>query len=207
MPSKRAAALPPPIHGSPSSWPGIAFKQKNYPQTIRRLRQAIRLTPGDSYTNDFLGTTYFLEGNLEAALKYWNRVGKPHIADVREDPVTRISPALLDHAFAFSPASTLTAPQFLDSEARIRGLGIFPQFHFDLDARTDGKFDVVFRAHELNGFGDSKLEALLLFFQGIPFQEVSPRYYNLHREAINFDFHVSLGRAKAPHLRAILRAF
>jgi tetratricopeptide (TPR) repeat protein len=166
---------------------GIAFKQKKYPHTIHFLRRAIRLTRDDVYANDFLGTTYFLEGNLEAALKYWNRAGKPVIAGVREDPVTRISPALLDHAFAFSPAATLSAQQFLSSQQRVRALGIFPQFHFDLDARSDGKFDVVFRAHELNGFGDSKLEALLLLFQGIPFQEVSPQYYNLHREAINFD--------------------
>ncbi len=166
---------------------GIAFKQKKYPQAIRHLRKAIRLTPNDAYTDDFLGTTYFLEGNLEAALKYWNRVGKPVIADVREDPATRISPALLDHAFAFSPASTLALPQLLDSDTRIQGLGVFPQFHFDLDARGDGKFDVVFRAHELDGFGDSKLEALLIFLQEIPFQEVSPQYYNLHHKAINFD--------------------
>ncbi len=109
------------------------------------------------------------------------------IADVREDPATRISPALLDHAFAFSPAGTLTLPQLLDSGARLRGLGVFPQFHFDLDARNDGNFDVVFRAHELDGFGDSKLEAFFLFFQGLPFQEVDPQFYNLHRDAINFN--------------------
>jgi tetratricopeptide (TPR) repeat protein len=166
---------------------GIAFKQKNYPQTIHRLRQAIRLTPNDVYASNFLGTAYFLEGNLEAALKYWNRVGKPIIADVREDPATRISPALLDHAFAFSPASTLSLQQLIDSEARVRGLGIFPQFQFDLNALSDGNFDVAFRAHELDGFGDSKLESLFLFFQGLPFQEVNPQFYNLHREAINFD--------------------
>ena len=166
---------------------GIAFKQKNYPQTIRRLRQSLRLVPGDAYANDFLGTAYFLEGNLEAALRYWNHVGKPQIENVREDPSLRISPALLDHAFTFSPASTLTLPQLLDSGARLQGLGVFPQFHFDLDAREDGNFDVVFRAHELDGFGDSKLESLFLFFKGLPFQEVNPQFYNLHREAINFD--------------------
>ncbi len=166
---------------------GIAFKQKNYPQAIRRLRQALRLAPGDNYANDFLGTAYFLEGNLEASLKYWNHLGKPRIADVRKDPEPRISPALLDHAFAFSPASTLTLQQFLDSEARIRGLGIFPQFQFDLNARSDGLFDVSFQNQEENGFGDSKLESLFLIFQGLPFQEVNSGYYNLHREAINFD--------------------
>jgi hypothetical protein len=164
---------------------GVAFRLKNYPLTIHRLRQALRLNPNDAYTNDFLGTAYFLEGNLEAALKYWNRVGKPQIDDLREDPAPRISPVLLDHAFAFSPASTLTLQQLFSSSARVRGLGVFPAFHFDLNARSDGKFDVVFRAHELNGFGDGKLESLFLFFQGLPFQEVNPAYYNLHREAIN----------------------
>jgi tetratricopeptide (TPR) repeat protein len=165
---------------------GIAFKQKNYPLAIRRLRQADRLAPSDAYTNDFLGTTYFLEDNLQAAVKYWNRESKPRIASVLADPTPRISPALLDHAFAFSPAATLTLPQLADSDVRLSGLGVFPQWHFNLNARTDGNFDLVFRAHERNGFGDSKLEALFLFFQGIPFQEVNPSYYNFHREAINF---------------------
>jgi hypothetical protein len=166
---------------------GIAFKQKNYPQTIRRLRQSLRLTPGDDYANNFLGAAYFLEGNLEASLKYWNHVSRPEIVNVREDPQPRISPALLDSAFAFSPAATLTLPQFLNSDARIRALGVFPQYQLDLSARTDGVFDVSFRNQEKNGFGNSKLESLFLFFQGLPFQEVNPGYNNLHRQAINFD--------------------
>ena len=170
----------------PTELAGIAFTQKKYPQTIRRLCQAYRLAPHDDYINNFLGTAYFLEGNLEASLKYWNRVGKPVIVQVREDPQPRIDASLLDHAFAFSPAATLTLPGCLDSNARVRGLGVFPQFHFDLNARDDGKFDAVFRARELNGFGDSKLEALFLFFQGLPFQGVDPQFYNMHRESINF---------------------
>jgi tetratricopeptide (TPR) repeat protein len=165
---------------------GIAFKQKNYPQTERLLRRALRLEPADAYANNFLATTYFLEGNLETALKYWNRAGKPHIANVLEDPTPRIAPALLDHAFAFSPAATLTLTQFLDTNARLRALGVFPQFHLDLDARAGGNFDMVFRGHELDGAGGSKLEALFLFFQGLPFQEVNPQYYDFRREAINF---------------------
>jgi tetratricopeptide (TPR) repeat protein len=166
---------------------GVAFKQKNDQLTISELRRALRLSPGDTYANDFLGTTYFVEGNLDAALKYWNRAGKPQISEVRAEPVPRLSPALLDHAFAFSPAATLTLPQLADSEARLRGLGVFPQFHFDLNARDDGRFDVVFRGRERDGAGDGKLEALLLFFRGIPLQEVNPSYYNLRGEAVNFD--------------------
>ncbi len=165
---------------------GIAFRQKDSAEAIRYLRQAIRIAPSDAYSNNFLGTEYFLQSNLEAALKYWNRVGKPHIAEAREDPMPHLDPALLDHAFAFSPAATLTAPQLLSSEQRVHALGIFPQFHFDLNALPDGNFDIVFRAQQLNGLGGNKWQDLALLLQGIPFQEVHPGYYNFHREAINF---------------------
>ncbi len=166
---------------------GIAFKQKDTPRTIWRLREALRLAPNDNYANDFLGTAYFLEGNLEASLKHWNLVGKPRIANVREDTNPRISPALFDQAIAFSPTTTLTLPELLNSGTRVQGFGVFPQFHFDLNARSDGTFDVIFRGWERNGIGDSKLDALSLFFQGLPFQQVNPQFYNFRGQAINFD--------------------
>lgn len=171
----------------PDELAGVAFRQKDSAAAIKYLRQALRIAPSDTYASNFLGTEYFLQGNLEAALKYWNRVGKPYIAEIREDPTPQINPALLDRAFAFSPASTLSAPRLLRSQQRVRALGVFQQFHFDLNARTDGNFDVVIRAHERNGLGGNRWEDLALFFQGIPFQEVHPSYFNFHREAINFD--------------------
>lgn len=166
---------------------GVAFEQKNYPRAAQYLRRALKLAPTDEYANNFLATVYFLQGNLEAALKYWNRIGKPHVAHVRSDPVPHISPALLDHAFAFSPAAMLRLSQFLATNARVRGLGVFPQYHFDLQAQPSGNFDVVFRGRELDGFGDGKLEAAVLLLRGLPFQQVNPAYYNFRRHAINFD--------------------
>jgi hypothetical protein len=166
---------------------GVAFKLKRYPETTHYLRRALRLAPHDSYANDFLGTVYFLQGNLEAALKYWNRVGKPLIVEMRADPVPRVAPALLDRAFAFSPASTLRLSEFLTTETRIRGLEIFPRYQFDLRAREDGKFDVWFRNQERNGFG-TKWEALFVLLRGLPFLSINPEFYNFRHEAINFVF-------------------
>ena len=165
---------------------GVAFKRKRYPQAARRMRQALKLAPHDSYANDFLGTVYFLQGNLEASLKYWNRVGKPQVVEVRADPVPQVAPALLDRAFAFSPAATLQLPEFLATDARIRALGIFPRYQFDLRAREDDKFDVWFRSQERNGFGRTKWEAAFLFLRGLPFLSVHPEFYNFRHEAINF---------------------
>ena len=165
---------------------GVAFKRKRYPQAARHLRRALKLAPHDDYANDFLGTVYFLQGNLEAALKYWNRVSKPQVVEVRADPVPRLVPALLDRAFAFSPASALQLSRFLTTDTRIQGLKIFPRYQFDLRARDDDKVDVWFRNQERNGFGHNKWEALLLLFRGLPSLNVNPEFYNFHHEAINF---------------------
>jgi hypothetical protein len=164
---------------------GVDFKQKRYPQAAAELEQALKLKPQDSYANDFLGTVYYLEGNLDAALKYWNRVDKPQIAEVRSQPVPRLDPALLDHAFAFSPAGTLRLPELWASEARVSGLGVFSSFQFELSARPDGKFDAVFHNHQRSRWRDNKWENLLLFFRGLPAQTIYPEVFNLENRAIN----------------------
>jgi tetratricopeptide (TPR) repeat protein len=179
---------------------GVAFKRKRYPEATAWLRRTLRLDPSDAYANDFLATTYFLQGNLEAALKYWNRVGKPQIEEVRVEPQLRVSPALLDHAFAFSPASMLNSQDLLTSQTRVAGLQIFPSYTFDLAAREDGKFDVVFRATERNGWGNNKWEGLLSMFRGVFVQTIYPEFFNWRGSAINL---VSLVRWDAEKRRVM----
>ena len=165
---------------------GIAFKQKRYPQATRYLRRALRLDPNDSYGSDFLGTVYFLQGNIEAALKYWNRVDKPQIAEIRTAPTPQVNAALLDRAFAFAPASGLRLPDLVTSDVRIRSLGIFPSYQFELRALDNGKFDVIFRNRERDGWGQTKLEKLFLLFRGLPFLSITPEIYNLRHQGVNF---------------------
>ena len=164
---------------------GVAFKQKRYAEAARWLRKGLRLTPDDSYANDFLATVYFLEGNTEAALKYWNRVAKPHIEKMRIEPGLRVDPALLDRAIAFAPASTLLLPDFLTTQTRVEGLGIFPASGWHLEALDNGSFNMAFQAQERNGWGDGKWEALLSTFRGAFYQTAYPEYFNWGGSAIN----------------------
>jgi len=183
----RGSRLAPGDKRFPLELAGIAFKQKKNTRAIAYLRRALRLDPKDQYAIDFLATLYFLQGNLEAALKYWNRLEepKPQIGQVRSEPIPRVRADLLDHAFAFAPASTLKPGELLASEARVDALGIFPVHRFDLAAQPGGEFDVVFRGSENNGWGANKVAGLLRTFHGLPFQEITPEYFNLKGSAIN----------------------
>lgn len=184
----------------PTELAGIAFKQKKYALAAAWLRQALRIDAKDSYANDFLATVYFLQGNLEAALKYWNRIEKPRIEEVRTASTLHVNPALLDHAFAFSPASSLQRDDLLTSQARLQALEIFPSYRLDLVARSDKDFDLEFQAQENNGFGNTKLQALLGTLRGLPYQEVNPEYFNIGGSATNWS---SLLRWDAQKRRAL----
>lgn len=166
---------------------GVAFQQKNYPEAAKWLRGALRIKPDDRYARDFSGTVYYLMGNLPAALRAWNRVDKPKINALRFDPQLRVHRLILDRAFAFAPQSLLELDQFETTQVRLKGLGIFPTDNMDLRARADGKFDVDFHAFELHGFGNTRTQALLSTLSGLPYETIYPSYFNIHRDAMNFE--------------------
>ncbi len=166
---------------------GIAFQAKHYPEAASWLRRAVKLDPHDTYVLNFAATVYFLNGNLDAALKYWNLLQKPSIAALHFDPQLRVHRQLVDRSFAFAPASTLEHSQYGATETRLRNLGIFPAFHISLNARSDGDFDAEFHAIEQNGFGNSRLQALVSTFGGAFYETIYPSYFNIGRSAINVE--------------------
>ncbi len=168
---------------------GIAFLQKNYRVARSELRRALHVDPQDHYANEFLGTIYFLQHNLDGALKYWNRAGEPKIGQVHTSPSLRIDPELLDRAFVFSPASVLELSALQLSRARLTQLGIFPRFRFDLvpaaPQETGAAYDLDFRAAERDGLGSGRLEGLLGLVSGVPYDTLYPDFYDLEHRAIN----------------------
>ncbi len=162
---------------------GVCFKRKNYAEAAEHLRRAMRLDPADAYAKDFMAGLYFLRGNLEAALKQWNRISKPEVAETRIEPALRVAPALLDRAFTVAPATTLDLRDLQTTKSRVSGLDIFSSYRFDLEARPDGKFDLVFRATERSA--GPTWAWLLSLLRGLPFQTVQPEFFDIRRRAIN----------------------
>jgi len=150
----------------------------------------LHLDPQNVYAANFLATVYMVEGNLEAALKNWNRINKPRIENVRIEPQPSLDSILLDRAFAFAPASVLHLPDLLTTRARLDELGVFPQYRISLaPARgqgvNDSSFDAVIEAHEKHGWGDSKWRGLVSLLRGAPYETLYPEWFNIRNSAIN----------------------
>ena len=171
----------------PMELAGVAYKQNDFGRAKRELHEALRLNPEDTYAREFLGTIYFLENNLEAALKYWNGVEKPRLQAVNFSPEPVLKDKLLAHAVAFNAPQVLNRDSLLATQARLDNLGVFPQQRIAL-APTDGEnYDATIHLSERNGWGDSKLEGLLSVLSGLPYATVYPEYYNLGHASVNFN--------------------
>lgn len=177
---------------------GLAYREKKFEQAKGLLRRALQIDSSDQYANQFLATLYFLDGNLEAAVKFWNRAGSPVLQSVTPNPQPQLDPSLLDRAFMFAPGTMLTVPKLLETQQRIELLHVFPNYRFEIVARQDGRFDVLFRNTERNGWGDSKVRKLISLFRQLPLQTITPEVFNLRHKGVNF---VSLYRFDAQKRR------
>lgn len=175
---------------------GVAYQQKDFRTAEHELRRALRLTPHDSYALNFLATIYFLRGNLEAALQYWNRDELPRVQEIKSLPKPKLRTELFSRTLAFAPLSTLKLGQFETTQARLDNLGVFTLYRWELtpvdeaNASSSGdspaKFDVVFHSIERNGFGSNKWAAALSMLRGLPYKTIYPEYYNAFHDAVNF---------------------
>ena len=165
---------------------GIAYRRKRYTSATRELRRALAIDPHDDYAGNFLASIYFLQGNLEAALKYWNRVGKPKLSDLTYDPPPHLDPLILDRAFSFSPAGVWRRSQFIKSQAELNSLDLFPSIFYDLQAQPDGRFQLVVHASQRSPWRRAKLQNAISAARGLPYQSVYPEFFNLNDKALNW---------------------
>src|SRR5882762_10971659 len=164
---------------------GIDYKQQDFRSAKNHLHAALNLNPRDSYSRQFLATIYFLEGNLEAALKYWNPLDKPRLRSVEITPLLKLKESLRDRTVAFNAPQVLTVDALLTTQARLDNLGIFSSRRMELSPVDSGNYDATLHLAERNGWGDSKVEGVVSLLSGLPYSTIYPEFYNLGHDAVN----------------------
>ncbi len=164
---------------------GIAYRHNNLRLAKKRLHAALLLNPRDAYTHEFLATIYFLDGNLEAALKYWNFEDKPRLRSVGFVPPLQLSEPLRSRALAFNAPQVLTGNALHTTESRLENLGIFFSRRIELTPAQSGNYDLTLHLAQRNLRGHSKAEGIISVLSGLPYATVYPELYNLGHGAIN----------------------
>ena len=167
---------------------GIAYRRKSFGAAKAYLHSALRTDAEDHYSNDFLGSLYLLDGNLPSALRYWNRIGKPVLGDVRFAPEPPLKPLFRQRAFDVSGGQVFTYERLLRTEANLDLLEAFSDCRFDLAPGTGDRADLMVRpvplGPPLRGWAGYAISAL----RGLPYQELHLDFYNLGKHATNILF-------------------
>ncbi|HXI43850.1 MAG TPA: tetratricopeptide repeat protein, partial [Bryobacteraceae bacterium] len=164
---------------------GIAYRNKDLAAAKNYLHDALRLSPADNYGNDFLASLYILDGNIEAALKYWNRIGQPLVQTFQFAPDLELNPVPRERAFAISPGQVFTRKRLLMTESNLDRLGVLSSYQFDLAPRPDQRFDLTFRSFETVRSRNIWLGQVLPAASGLPFRTIYFDHDNFGHKAIN----------------------
>jgi hypothetical protein len=166
---------------------GAEYELGDYGAAKNDLGRALRLDPKDSYVAEFLGTIYLLEGNLEAALKHWNQLGKPTLTAVEVSPLLKTGKVLLDRSVGFAPPEAFDRDALLKTDALLENLGVFPRWRTELAPDGNDGYQATLKLTERSGWGATPLDGAISLLRGLPYQTVFPSWYGIGGQAINFD--------------------
>ena len=125
----------------PTELAGVAYREHRAGEAKDLLREALRLNPSDKYGNDFLATLYWNEGNLPAALRYWNRIQQPVIGAVNYDPGPPLGALLRDRVFVISAGQVLTRDRLETTQANLLRLGLHGN-RFELVPAAEKRYEL-----------------------------------------------------------------
>jgi hypothetical protein len=165
---------------------GVAYRKQQLARARWFLRQALRLDPADEYGNEFLGSLHVVEGDLAAALKYWNRINKPLIQDVEVIPPPPIRPILRERAITISGGQIFTLARLRSTEANLDRLDIFARRRIELTPGPADRFNVTVRLLPAGSPFRGWLGRLLPIARGLPYQAIHFDRPNIASRAVNF---------------------
>src|SRR5829696_438413 len=165
---------------------GVAWRKKLPARAKHYLRQGLRLDPSNAYADEFLGSLYVLDGNLFAAVKYWNRIHRPVVAGVDFEPNPPLARELLERLPAVSAGQLLTGVRLGQTELNLERLRMFSDPRFELTPAPNNEYTLVVRSPVLSQPLSGVTGRLLPVLRGLPYQQINLDWTNIERRAAAF---------------------
>jgi tetratricopeptide (TPR) repeat protein len=149
------------------------------------LRQALRVDSTNSYASDLLGTIDMSEGEVQSALRSWNKSGRPIIDDILHNYYLTFGSWVVRKAVAFHPAGVLRYSQWKTTEARLLETDNFANVGLEIEPTTiPEQYNAVVRTTtKTNGLTDFAFNLI----KGLPIQTNYVDVWNIGNTGINFN--------------------
>jgi hypothetical protein len=109
----------PDASGPVSELAGVRFAQHRFVEAESLARKAAASNPEDTYAWDVLGSSRFVQEDLDGALQAWNRVGKPYLDSIRIQGLHRTRYSLVAETLRLTPNALVNADSFRLARRRL----------------------------------------------------------------------------------------
>jgi hypothetical protein len=121
---------------------GVRFLQRRYAEAESLAAGALEASPEDEIAWDLLGTSRYLQGNLQGALEAWNEIGRPRTDVVRIEGVERLDHPVVVKRIGLEARAPITPSAFGRAERRLIDLPTIKRASLNYFPRADGSADV-----------------------------------------------------------------
>ena len=111
-----------------------------------QLRHTLDIDPTNNYASDQLATIDMSQGNIQSALRSWNKSGRPFINDILHNYNLNFNSWVVRSALAFNPAGTLRYSEWKTTEWRLLESDNFSNVGLELEpTRVPDQYNAVVR--------------------------------------------------------------
>ena len=162
------------------------FLQNNDVDAARsELSRTLAADPNNSYAVDLLASIDMSEGEVQAALRLWNRSGRPLINDILHNSYLTFGSWVVKDAVSFHPSGVLRYGEWKTTESRLFETENFANVGLEIEPTSvPDQYNAVVRttprANTLSGFAFNLLK-------GVPLDTSYLDVWNIGNSGINFN--------------------
>jgi tetratricopeptide (TPR) repeat protein len=110
------------------------------------LRRTLVIDPTNNFASDQLATIDMSEGDVQSALRSWNKSGRPYINDILHNYYLNFGSWVVRRAVTFHPAGVLRYSQWKTTEARLLETGNYSNVGLEIEpTRVPDQYNAVVR--------------------------------------------------------------
>jgi tetratricopeptide (TPR) repeat protein len=162
------------------------FLENNDREAARAaLQDALEIDPNNNYASDLLATIDMSEGEVQSALRTWNKSGRPIINDILHNYYLQFGSWVVRDAVAFHPSGVLRYSQWKTTESRLLETDNFTNVGLEIEPTAiPDQYNAIVRTTTKS---NSPADLMFGLLRGAPFQITYLDYWNIGNSGINFN--------------------
>jgi len=164
---------------------GLFLENNDLESAKTEARRALLMDPHNSAASDLLATIDMSEGEVQSALRAWNKSGRPIVDDILHNYYLTFGSWVVRDAVAFHPAGILHYDEWKTTESRLFETGNFANVGLEIEPTVvPDHYNAVVRTTSRTNTWTGLAFGL---FRGLPVQTSYLDLWNISNSGINFN--------------------